>query len=316
MEVHGALLESHYRVIYASGKRPKLLRMLEMIQVLLHHRKSVDYVLIMVYSTLNFNFAWVMALLCRCLKKPYIACLHGGNLPARLQDSPSRSRHIFQYSKANIAPSGYLQNAFEQAGFVCECIPNPIQLNHYPFLYRTKYRPKLLWVRAFDKTYHPEMAIEVLAVLRKKYPEAALWMVGPDKDGSLAICQELVKSLALEPHVTFTGSLSKSQWVALSTQLDIFLNTTRHDNTPVSVLEAMALGLPVVSTSVGGMPYLIESGKNGLLSPEGNVMAMVENIQLLLESAEKAQAICLQARKKVEGFDWAQLEQAWLKLLQ
>lgn len=315
MEEHGARLEAHFQVFYSSAQPNKVLRMMDMVLTVLKKRRVADCVLINVYSTLNFYYAWVIALLCRGFQLPYIAYLHGGNLPARLKQSPQCSGMIFKHAQANVAPSEYLKKSFEQAGFPTLVIPNFIQLDQYSFSQRTQLRPKLLWVRAFDQTYHPEMSLHVLAEIQQKYPEAQLCMIGPDKDGSLERCKALAVSLCLEKQVEFTGPLSKAQWIARSQEFDLFLNTSRFDNTPVSIVEAMALGLPVVSTDVGGMPYLIKNGVEGLLSPPDDVSAMVQNIQSLLDSAEKAAHLSQNARKKAESLDWLVVEKQWLQLL-
>src|SRR5690606_41312383 len=96
-------------------------------------------------------------------------------------------------------------------------------------------------------------------------------------DGSLSAAKKYAKKHDLR--VNFTGKLKKKEWIKLSAAYDIFINTSDIDNTPVSVIEAMALGLPVVSTNVGGIPYLIEEGKTGLLvaakDPGGMSVTMI-----------------------------------------
>lgn len=315
MEEHGSLLETHFKVLYSSSRKNKWLRLLDMVSTFLNTRKEVDCVILSVYSTLNFYYAWVIAQFCRVFRKPFVAYLHGGNLPQRLANSPWMSRTIFDHSLANVAPSGYLKTAFERSGFKVQLIPNFIQIEHYPFRLRSKLRPRLLWVRAFEQSYHPEMSIWVFAQIQKKYPNAQLCMVGPDKDGSLQTCKNLAAGLGLDAQIIFTGGLHKAKWIALSADYDLFISTTRFDNTPISILEAMALGLPIVSTEVGGMPFLLEHGKDGLLSPDGDINTMVSHIEHLLDSPDLALSISRNARQKAENFDWKVVEKQWLELL-
>lgn len=315
MEEHGALLETHFKVLYTSSQPNKFLRLLDMVGTFLKTRREVDCVIVSVYSTLNFYYAWVIAQLCRLFRKPFVAYLHGGNLPQRLENSSRMSHAIFAHSMANVAPSGYLKTAFERSGFRVQLIPNFIQVEQYPFLLRQKLRPRMLWVRSFQQTYHPEMSIRVFAQIQKNYPDAQLCMVGPDKDGSLQTCKNLVETLGLSEKVVFTGALPKADWIALALDYDLFISTTRFDNAPISILEAMALGMPIVSTDVGGMPFLLEHGKEALLSPSGDIQAMVGHIEMLLESSDLAQSISLNARKKAESFDWKKVEPLWLDLL-
>jgi glycosyltransferase involved in cell wall biosynthesis len=118
----------------------------------------------------------------------------------------------------------------------------------------------------------------------------------------------------LEESVTFTGVLPKEEWHTLSENYDIFINTTTIDNTPVSVMEAMALGLPVVSTNVGGLPYLILEGE-GILVENANVDAMYNAIIQLLTESILIEQITKNARKKVESFDWSFVREKWLKII-
>ena len=168
-------------------------------------------------------------------------------------------------------------------------------------------------LRSFSSIYNPALAIEVFYKLKSEGINAKLTMVGPDMDGSL----QKVKSLSTKNNLknNFTGKLSKSEWIMLSKDCNIFINTTNFDNTPVSVIEAMALGLPVVSTNVGGMPYLIEDGITGLLVPPNNSEAMTKAIEKLISNPALAAKISLNARKQVEAFDWDIVKHQWLKLL-
>ncbi|MFZ3273978.1 MAG: glycosyltransferase family 4 protein, partial [Lutibacter sp.] len=175
--------------------------------------------------------------------------------------------------------------------------------------------PKLLWVRAFDKIYNPSLAIKVLLILKKNYENASLCMVGPDKDGSLNQTKALATQLGLANSVTFTGVLPKEQWHHLSENYDIFINTTNIDNMPVSVVEAMALGFPVVSTNAGGLPYLIENEVDGLLIPVNDENKMAEAIEFLLSNAEKAAEMSINAREKANKFDGSVIKADWNEIL-
>ncbi len=140
-------------------------------------------------------------------------------------------------------------------------------------------------------------------------------MVGPDKDGSLQKVIDKAKELNISDSVKFTGKLSKKEWLRLSEQYDIFINTTDFDNHPVSVIEAMALGLPVVSTNVGGLPFLIEDRIDGILVPPGNAVKFAEEIENLMSDSELVRKITLNARKKIEEFDWLTIKNNWFKIL-
>ncbi len=316
IETLGLQLESlGFEVIYASDKKNKTGRLLHMLWSVWKYRHRVDSVLIDAYSKQAFYFALFSAWICRLAGLDYYPILHGGNLPERLKSNPYLSKSIFAHSKTNIAPSNYLKSAFDRAGFRTTFIPNNISLNLYPFKERTTFKPALLWVRSFDSIYNPQMAILVLEKLLRIYNEATLCMVGPDKDGSLQLCKELVQEKQLEEQVVFTGRLPKAEWHTLSEQFDIFINTTNADNTPVSVIEAMALGLPVVSTNVGGIPYLLDNGKDALLVPPEDADEMTEAIGNIVDNPTLGRILSKAAREKAESFDWEVVKEQWKELL-
>ncbi|MFY0604297.1 MAG: glycosyltransferase [Flavobacteriaceae bacterium] len=308
------LSQEGYIVKKSSDKNNKILRLLDMCITLLKSRKKTDYVLIDTFSTLNFYYAFIISQLCRILKKKYISILHGGNLPMRLKKNKFLCGLIFNNSYVNVAPSMYLKTHFDDKEYKTVYIPNTIEVKNYQFKERKEIAPKILWVRAFYSIYNPKLAIETLKVLKNEYPEAALCMVGPEKDNSYIQCKELVEKYSLESFVTFTGVLKKEEWHKLSKDYDIFINTTNIDNTPVSVIEAMALGLPVVSTNVGGIPFLIEHEVSGILVDKNNPVEMSNAISNLLKKNNLL--IAKKARYKAESFDWEQVKQIWNSILQ
>jgi glycosyltransferase involved in cell wall biosynthesis len=157
------------------------------------------------------------------------------------------------------------------------------------------------------------MAIDVYALLKKDFPNAELCMVGPDKENSIEKYIKYSQDLGLD--VTFTGKLSKEEWIARAADFDVFINTTHFDNTPVSVIEAMALGLPVVSTNVGGIPFLIENRKQGLLVEDSDTLGMVNAIRQLLNDPHLVLTIQKNARAKVAHYDWQVIKNFWVALL-
>lgn len=306
-------MKEGFEVKTASSKNNPFLRLLDMLWAVVTFRKP-DYVLIDTYSTTGFWYAFLVSQLCRLTGKPYIPILHGGNLPNRLRSNPKFCAMIFKNAYKNVAPSNYLLTAFQEFGLDnVVFIPNNIEIIKYPFKYREHLKPKLLWVRAFAAIYNPKMAIDVLDRIKKIYPDAELCMVGPDKDGTMQSC----KKYALEKgcNVHFTGRLAKEEWIELAKEYDIFINTTHFDNTPVSLMEAMALGLPIVTTNVGGIPYLLSDKKEAVLVGDNDSDAMEKSIIHLIEKPEVAQTLIRNARLKAEQWDWETVKLHWNAIL-
>lgn len=302
-----------YTVFTASNKKNKVLRLLDMLFHILKYAKQTDYVLIDTYSTQNFYYAYVCSQLCRILNLKYVPILHGGNLPMRLKNNPRLSKSIFHNSYKNVSPSEYIKSEFEKVGYTnIMTIPNAIDVDKYPFKQRNHETIDLLWVRSFSKIYNPLLAIKLLKALKDEGLKVTLCMVGPEGDGSLNEAQNFAKKLQIE--VKFTGKLSKEEWIKLSQDYNIFINTTNFDNMPVSVIEAMALGLPIISTNVGGMPFLIENGHDGILVNPNNADEFVEAIKNIISQSEQAKIRVLNAREKALQFDWNVINEKWLNL--
>ena len=316
IETLGPLLEDEgYRVFYAGTKKNQVLRLAEMLFRTLTRGRKADYILIDTYSTSAFWYAYLIGRLANMPGKKYIPILHGGDLPSRIKKSKRACDRLFLKSYVNVAVSGYLKHEFEKAGYETVVIPNSIDIAKYTFRLRDHTRPQLLWVRSFHRQYNPNMAADVLAEMLKSYPDAELCMVGPDKDGSMEEFRAYIRQKGIEDHVKITGRLSKEEWIRLSADYDFFINTTNVDNTPVSVIEALALGLIVISTNPGGIPFLLNDGKNSFLVNPGDSLTMANIIIMLMKTPELASKMSFNAKTSVKNFDWAIVKEKWMLIL-
>ncbi|MCD6062463.1 MAG: glycosyl transferase, group 1 family protein [Flavipsychrobacter sp.] len=300
---------------FASDQVNPVLRLLTMLLAVFRYRRY-DCMLIDTYSTKAFNYAWLAAMVASAVKLPYVPILHGGNMPQRFRRSPRKCRQVFSNSLTNVAVSPYLRQHLQTRNFQVDLVPNHINLKQYAFKKRETTNPHLLWVRAFHDIYNPQLAIQLIARLSKKYPSAKLTMVGPDKDGSLAQCKKLAEDLKVANRISFTGKLDKQEWISLAEEHDVFINTTRFDNLPVSLIEAMALGLPIVSTNVGGIPFLINDHENGLLVSDDDLDAMYSAVEILLQQPALSERIAEKARTDAEQFDWEHVKYQWVDIFQ
>ncbi len=311
----GTLLSDEgYCVKYASDKSNKVFRLLHMLYTVMINRKSVDYVLIDTYSTLNFYYAFFVSQLCRIWKLKYIPILHGGDLPNRILKSPKKSKLIFENAYRNVSPSFYIKENFENTGYTnIEYIPNTLEIAKYPFKKRENLESKLLWVRSFKEIYNPLMAIKVAKRLLDSTIATSLCMVGPTGDDTFSLASGLAQELDVQ--VKFTGKLSREDWIELSSNYDVFINTSNFDNMPVSLIEAMALGLPVITTNVGGIPSIVSNGENAILIQSNDDNAMAMAIVDLIQDSEKAKRLSRNGRIHAENYDWNVVKEKWKSLL-
>ena len=308
------LEELNYHVIYASSKAHIMCRFFDMIWTLFKYRNVSDYVLIDTYSTLNFYYALVISQLCRIFNLKYIPILHGGNLPDRLKSNPKLCKAIFKNAYKNVAPSNYTKTAFETYGFTnTVCIPNTINIKNYPVVIKSYETIDMLWVRSFSELYNPKLAISILKLLLDSGHKASLTMIGPDNDGSLLSSKQYAEALNVE--VNFTGKLSKSEWITRSKSCNYFINTTNFDNMPVSIIEAMALGFPIISTNVGGIPFLIEHDREAVLVEPNKAELFVNAIIDLHTNTDKRNTLLINAIKKAESLDWKLSSKLWKNIL-
>lgn len=313
IDVLGYQLEEIANVKRYSKKVSAVYRFMGMMAGIVSNRKWSDVVLIDTYSSLAFYYAAFAALLASYLKIPYVLILHGGNLERRLRKRTKLAQYIFQHSDTLVAPSGFMRQLFLKYGYNnIKLIQNNIDLSLYPFKQRNLVRPAILWVRSFASLYNPQLAIVMVDVLKNEFPDIRLCFVGPEKDGTMEECQKLTQEKHLEHHIIFKGKLSKEDWIVLSADYDVFLSTTNIDNTPVSVMEAMALGMVVVSTNAGGVPYLIEDAENGYLYNVGDLEGLINTMRSVLQQDNGE--LSLNARKKSENWDWSRVKNQWKEL--
>jgi phenylacetate-CoA ligase len=105
-------------------------------------------------------------------------------------------------------------------------------------------------------------------------------------------------------NVTFTGSVSPSDIHRYYADADIYVQTPDIDNMPLSVLEAFASGLPVVSTNVGGVPKILRDGIHGLLAPSNDDAAVAARIVSLLQAPDYARQMAAAAAQTCTSFEW------------
>jgi glycosyltransferase involved in cell wall biosynthesis len=280
-------------------------------------RREYNVAQVDVYSGLAFIWAEAVSWLLRFLGKPIVLTLHGGNLPNFATRHPRRVSRLLSRATVVTSPSRYLISSLGKFGVEIVELPNAIDTKLYAREKRSEVRPKIVWLRTFHRIYNPMLAPSVLFVLAKEFPSAELVMAGPaSHDGSLVETKRLVEQLGLSAKVHFIGSVAKNDVPNVLGSSDIFINTTDVDNTPVTVLEAMASGLCIVSTRVGGIPFLLSDGVDSLLVPANDANAMADAIARILTDQEFAERISKNAQVRASQWDWSAILPKWEKILE
>jgi glycosyltransferase involved in cell wall biosynthesis len=115
----------------------------------------------------------------------------------------------------------------------------------------------------------------------------------------------------LNGSLRFAGFLDMPQKIREGDRADVFINTNTIDNMPVAILEACAMGLPVVSTCVGGIPDLLTHGENALLVPPNDTDAMCAAIRRLREEPGLAARLSVNGRRLAERSAWPEVRRQW-----
>ncbi|NIS68854.1 MAG: glycosyltransferase [Proteobacteria bacterium] len=309
------LAASRWAVVTTSSKLSRIPRLLDMVNTIWSKRSEYSVAQVDVYSGLAFVWAEIVCFILRVIGRPYILTLHGGNLPRFARRWPLRVRILLRSAAAVTTPSPYLQNQMKSHCDSPLLLPNALDLSAYRMRLRNQPGPRLVWLRAFHAMYNPTLAPRVVAQLAEEFPDTYLIMIGPEKgDGSLESVQQLAQKLGVPNRICFSGGVSKEEVSGLLDDGDIFLNTTNVDNTPVSVLEAMASGLCLVSTDVGGIPYLLKHEHDALLVPPDGPENMADAVRRILTEPGLAEHLSRNARMKAELFDWSVILPQWKNL--
>ena len=221
------------------------------------------------------------------------------------------ARPVLKSADRLVVPSEYLVDVFREFGLRAQVVPNIVDLEQFTFRTRKPLRPHLICTRGFHTYYCIDIVVRAFAQVQRAFPEAQLDLVG--KGPLEAQIRSLVDELQLSG-VNFAGVASRQEIGRYYEQADIFINASRVDNMPVSVIEAFGAGTPVVTTAPESMRYLVEHERTGLLSAPGDVEALAQNVIRLLTDPELADRMARNAYQESRRFRWTAVREQWLEI--
>ena len=251
--------------------------------------------------------AWFVA---RLRGKRMLINYHSGECRDHLRRSYI-ARRVLKGTDRLVVPSGYLVDVLGEFGLAAQAIPNIVDVSQFSFRVRRPLRPHLVCTRGFHPYYCVDLVVRAFAEVQKTFPDARLDLVGGgplEKD-----IRNLVRKMKLTG-VDFKGVATRGEIGRFYDEADIFINASRLDNMPVSVLEAFASGMPVVSTEPEGMRYLVDHGRTGLLSAPGDATALAQNVIRVLQDAELADRLVSNARQEFQRYSWPVVREQWLEV--
>ncbi len=238
---------------------------------------------------------------------PVIVNYRGGEADRFFQRSFRIVKPTLNRASVVVVPSAFLHDVFERWGIGSVIVPNIIDLSRFypaePIVVPGRERgPHVIVTRNLEPIYDIETALRVFALVKSRWTGARLTVAGSGPE--LNSLKSTAHALGVADSVEFVGRLDNEDIPKLYRSADIMLNTSLVDNMPISFLEAMASGVPIVSTDVGGIPYLVKHGEQALLAPPRDVSRLAGAIEQLWEQEEQRVRMAKAGIDLARQFEW------------
>ena len=244
-------------------------------------------------------------------RRKVIVTYHGGGAEAFFARHPRWVRFWLMKADQRVVLSGFLKTVFDKFGIPSVVIPNIVEFEKDYYFEKNSISPKFISVRHLRDLYNIPCILRAFGHVQEQIPEAELVILGDgDKRGefeSYVVEHQLknVHFLGQVPNCEMGGYLQKS---------DIMLSAPKVDNMPVSLLEAFSAGLLVISSNVGGVPYMVEHGKTGLLFESDNDAEMAERMLWALSHQDECLQMIRNAKEEVKKYSWEVIGQQFKAL--
>lgn len=263
----------------------------------------VDVVHVLACSWLYFYCVVYPAVVLSWLRgKRVVLNYHGGEADRFLRRYRRSIAPIFRIADIVTVPSEFLGRVIRaHTGVPTRVVPNIVNSSDFSYRQRSPLGPTMLVTRHLEELYDIPSVIRAFADVQRSYPDASLWIAGTGTQESTL--HELVSKMALR-NVVFLGHVPYETLPSIYDQCDILLNASLMDNFPGSLVEAAAAGLVVISTGVGGIPYMFEDAKSALLVEPGDWAGLARATLRVLAEPDLASRLTGEAREQCEQCDW------------
>ena len=250
-------------------------------------------------------------LIARLYGKPSILNYRDGQAEDHLTRWPIAIK-IMRLATRIVPPSGFLVDVFQKFGLKASFIYNIVDTSQYRFRERPHPRPVFFHNRGMELLYNVDCTLRAFALIQQKYPEASLRLA---HDGPLRPQMEQLAFGELKlKNVEFLGLVTQQRMRELYAESDIYLMSPKIDNMPASILECYASGVPFVSTAVGGVPYIVDNERTGLLVPPGDHNEMAKQALRLLEEPNLVTRLTQAGKLECGKYAGAEIAAQWIRL--
>ncbi len=267
-----------------------------------------------VFSAAYFSFLLGPApamLAARLLGKRLILNYHSGEAEDHLTRWGPLVHPWLRLADEIVVPSIYLQGIFTRFGYPVKVISNLIDVSRFRYRERVPLGPRFLSIRNLESHYGVDVILHAFARIQLRYPRATL-LIGGDGSQRRPL-ERLARELGLRG-VTFIGSFAPTEAPDIYDDADVLLNASAVDNQPVSLLEAFASGLPVVSTATGDIGNMLQGGRAGAIVSAADPEAIAMAAMRLLNDPGRARLLARTARTSLDGFTWSSVRNSWMSL--
>jgi glycosyltransferase involved in cell wall biosynthesis len=247
-------------------------------------------------------------LVAKALGKHVVLHYHSGEADDHLTNWGVLVHPWLRLADRIVVPSVYLRDVFAKHGHDTHVIPNVVDLSQFVYREREPLRPRLLSTRNLEPHYRVDVIIEAYARLKRTVPDATLTIAGYGSE------EDRLRRLAAATNldgIRFVGRVEPEAMPRLYAEGDIFLNASVVDNQPVSILEAFASGLPVVSTPTGDIPAMVRHQQTGLIVPPFDPDAIAQSVTWLLDNPVAAAGFARAALDSTGKYTWPAVRDAW-----
>ncbi len=245
-------------------------------------------------------------------KKPVVLNYHGGEAEAFFNKSMNLVYPSVERSSLVAVPSIYLKRVFNDFGIDTIVVPNIIDFEVFDHVSDKKINrttPHLIVCRNLETIYGIDIVLQAFSVVIKEIPGAQLSVAG---EGAERTQLELMaRDLGIEGSVSFTGRLNRGEMKKLYESADLMLNASRADNTPLALLEAMAAGVPVVTSDAGGIPLMVEQDVTAKIVPIDDWKFMAEEALQLLSGQEQYTEMIVSGQCAMKNYHWSSVKELW-----
>lgn len=250
----------------------------------------------------------------RVRRVPVIVNYRGGNAGTFFKTAPKHVLATLRLAKVRVTPSAFLQRVFAEYGLQTEIVPNIVDLSRFSPRPSRDFgdSPHLIVTRNLEPIYDIPTAIRAFHGVRKVMPGARLTVAGTGPESGRL--QALVEELGLQSCVSFSGRIDNADIPGLYASADCMLNPSTVDNMPISILEAFASGVPVVSTAAGGIPDMVEDGVSALLVPISDSLQMGEAALRVLGNVSLAASMRNAGLQAAARYAWPTVREQWLQV--